>query len=54
MICHTKVTPQEQRRTEFMTFESLADFLDPENENLTIDGYPAPYRTVIRATRKFL
>ena len=52
LVCHTKVTADEQRRTPFMTFESLTDFLDPEDESLTIEAYPAPYRTVVKAFRK--
>ena len=54
LVSHTKVTTQEQRRTHFMTFESLADFLDPDDDNLTIEGYPAPCRTVVKAVRKHL
>lgn len=52
VVSHTKVTAEEQRRTPFMTFESLADFLDPKDDSLTIEGYPAPCRTVVRAVRK--
>ncbi len=40
---------QEQRQTEWMTFESLADFLDPEDSSKTIEGYPAPKRAVFIA-----
>ncbi|WP_105254740.1 tRNA 5-methoxyuridine(34)/uridine 5-oxyacetic acid(34) synthase CmoB [Pseudoalteromonas sp. T1lg75] len=40
----------EQRRTEWMENESLADFLDPNDPNKTIEGYPAPLRAVIVAT----
>ena len=40
----TKTTFDEQRKTEWMTFDSLADFLDPNNPNLTKEGYPAPLR----------
>jgi tRNA (mo5U34)-methyltransferase len=54
LIDHVKVTSHEQRKTKLMTFESLADFLDPEDDSLTIEGYPAPYRTVVRGVRKFL
>lgn len=39
----------EQRSTEWMTNQSLKDFLDPENPDLTIEGYPAPKRAVIVA-----
>ncbi|MBT3425635.1 MAG: tRNA 5-methoxyuridine(34)/uridine 5-oxyacetic acid(34) synthase CmoB [Gammaproteobacteria bacterium] len=42
---------QEQRSTEWMRFQSLADFLDPEDSSKTIEGYPAPVRAVIIATK---
>ena len=42
---------QEQRATEWMTFNSLSDFLDPDNTNLTIEGYPAPKRVIILADK---
>ena len=42
-------TAQEQRRTEWMRFASLADFLDPEDPSRTVEGYPAPRRAVITA-----
>ena len=54
VISHTKVTVDEQRATKDMTWESLPNFLDSNDHNLTIEGYPAPYRTVVRAERKFL
>ncbi len=40
----------EQRKTDWMTFESLADFLDPEDNTKTIEGYPAPRRATIICT----
>ena len=43
-------TTEEQRATEWMTNLSLNDFLDPNDSNLTIEGYPAPKRAVIIAT----
>ena len=39
----------EQRSTEWMTFESLADFLDPADSGLTREGHPAPMRAVLVA-----
>lgn len=39
----------EQRSTEWMTFQSLADFLDPKDQRKTIEGYPAPKRAIIIA-----
>ena len=40
---------EEQRATEWMTNQSLKDFLDPDDLNKTIEGYPAPLRAVIVA-----
>ena len=40
---------EEQRQTEWMRFQSLADFLDPEDATRTIEGYPAPMRAVVTA-----
>lgn len=44
-----KTTTEEQRKTEWMRFNSLADFLDPEDRNLTAEGHPAPLRAVFIA-----
>ena len=46
-ISHTNVG--EQRTTDWMKFESLADFLDPNDHTKTIEGYPAPTRIIITA-----
>lgn len=45
-------TPIEQRRTEWMRFESLADFLDPDDPSRTVEGHPAPRRVVLVATAR--
>jgi tRNA (mo5U34)-methyltransferase len=47
-VCTTST--QEQRSTDWMTFESLPDFLDPTDPSKTIEGYPAPKRAVVLAT----
>ncbi len=39
----------EQRATDWMTFESLPDFLDPTDPTKTIEGHPAPKRAVVVA-----
>ena len=39
----------EQRRTDWMQFHSLEQFLDPEDRNKTIEGHPAPVRAVLLA-----
>ena len=44
-------TSDEQRRTEWMRFESLDNCLDPQNPSLTVEGYPAPIRAVFIAER---
>lgn len=42
-------TTDEQRSTEWMTFESLAQALDPDDVSRTVEGWPAPQRIVITA-----
>ncbi|OCL28825.1 tRNA 5-methoxyuridine(34)/uridine 5-oxyacetic acid(34) synthase CmoB [Gilliamella sp. wkB171] len=39
----------EQRKTEWMPSDSLADFLDPNDITKTLEGYPAPMRAVFIA-----
>lgn len=46
-----QTTIEEQRQTEWMQFHSLEEYLDPNDHNLTIEGYPAPKRVVILATK---
>ncbi len=48
----THTTSTEQRRTDWMRFESLPDFLDPSDPTRTIEGYPAPVRAVILAEKR--
>ncbi|MFW2438747.1 MAG: tRNA 5-methoxyuridine(34)/uridine 5-oxyacetic acid(34) synthase CmoB [Arenicellales bacterium] len=43
----------EQRSTEWMRFESLSDFLDPDDQTKTIEGYAAPVRAILKAQRPF-
>jgi len=45
----SRTTLDEQRRTEWMSFDSLEQFLDPDDHNKTIEGYAAPVRAVIKA-----
>lgn len=44
-------TIEEQRATAWMRYESLADYLDPEDSSRTVEGYPAPRRAILTATR---
>ena len=39
-------TVDEQRSTEWMQFESLAEALDPDDASRTVEGWPAPRRVV--------
>lgn len=43
----SKTATAEQRSTDWMTFESLAECLDKENPSLTVEGYPAPVRAAL-------
>ncbi|SEI78602.1 tRNA (mo5U34)-methyltransferase [Allopseudospirillum japonicum] len=42
---------QEQRATEWMTYQSLQDFLDPADTSRTCEGLPAPKRAIFSAIR---
>ena len=44
----------EQRTTDWMVNESLVDYLDPDNIDKTVEGYPAPKRATIIARKKQL
>ncbi len=49
VVSDAMTTTGEQRSTDWMTFHSLAQFLDPQDSSLTIEGHPAPRRAVILA-----
>jgi tRNA (mo5U34)-methyltransferase len=44
-------TTDEQRQTDWMRFQSLADFLHPDDPSKTIEGYPGPKRATLIATK---
>lgn len=44
-----KTTVDEQRSTDWMRFHSLAQFLNPLDSSLTIEGWPAPQRAIFIA-----
>lgn len=52
LFCQHPMSSLEQRRTDWMTFESYTDFLDPLDSSKTIEGYPAPDRVFARARKK--
>ena len=45
----TPTTVEEQRPTDWMRYQSLPDFLDPNDPGKTIEGYPGPVRAIIVA-----
>ncbi|MCW8900800.1 MAG: tRNA 5-methoxyuridine(34)/uridine 5-oxyacetic acid(34) synthase CmoB [Gammaproteobacteria bacterium] len=45
----SKTTTDEQRATDWMTFDSLENFLDANDPTKTIEGYPGPMRAVVLA-----
>lgn len=49
LVDETVTSTDEQRSTEWMTFHSLAEFLDPASRSKTIEGYPAPRRAILIA-----
>lgn len=51
LIDESITTIEEQRSTEWMTFYSLEQFLDPNDHRKTIEGYPAPKRAIFSAKR---
>jgi len=46
-----QTSTKEQRATDWMTFHSLKEFLDPNDANKTIEGYPAPRRATLIAEK---
>lgn len=40
---------EEQRSTDWMTYQSLTDFLGAEDKTVTAEGYPAPLRATLIA-----
>lgn len=45
------ITTEEQRRTAFAPYESLADFLDPADPRRTVEGHPAPHSSAVVGVR---
>ena len=46
-----KTESNEQRKTEWIDTQSLEDFLDPDDDTKTVEGYPAPKRVYIKAIK---
>lgn len=47
----TVTTTDEQRATDWMRFQSLENFLDPDDPSCTIEGYPGPRRATVIARK---
>lgn len=47
-----QTSTKEQRSTQWMQWDSLKDFLDPNDSSKTIEGYPAPLRVIILANKQ--
>lgn len=48
----SKTTLAEQRKTKWIDTESLEDFLDPQDPEKTVEGYPAPVRAILMANAR--
>lgn len=51
VVDKSTTTLEEQRKTDWMPFDSLVDALDPDNQSITIEGLPAPKRVIVVAHR---
>lgn len=51
LININQTSRDEQRKTEWMEYESLDDFLNPKDPNLTIENYPAPLRACLSCSK---
>ena len=52
LFCSHPMSQSEQRRTEWMVFESYDDFINPTDPTTTIEGYPAPWRVFVKGLKK--
>jgi len=44
----SRTDAEEQRKTKWIEGQSLEDFLDPNDNTKTVEGYPAPQRVYVR------
>ena len=49
VVDRSVTSTEEQRTTEWMPYESLAEALDPDKSGWTIEGWPAPRRVIVLA-----
>ena len=51
VLATTVTTSEEQRKTPWSFDQSLEDFLDPNDNTKTVEGYPAPKRVYVKARK---
>ena len=51
VIAVTTTTSEEQRKTSWSFDQSLEDFLDEDDKTKTVEGYPAPKRVYMKASK---
>ncbi|MDA9555975.1 tRNA 5-methoxyuridine(34)/uridine 5-oxyacetic acid(34) synthase CmoB [Vibrio sp.] len=51
IVDENTTTLGEQRSTEWMTHNSLPDYINPDNPKETVEGYPAPRRAILIANK---
>ncbi len=49
VVDQSLTTTDEQRSTEWMTFESLREALQPGDPERTVEGWPSPRRVIVVA-----
>ncbi len=52
VLAMRKTDLDEQRKTDWIASKSLEHFLDPDDPSKTVEGYPAPKRVYIKATKR--
>lgn len=52
IFCSHPMSSEEQRKTDWMVFESYSDFIDPLDSSYTIEGYPAPCRVFLSGCKQ--
>ena len=51
ILATTVTTSEEQRTTPWSFDQSLEDYLDPNDNSKTVEGYPAPKRVYVKARK---
>lgn len=51
VVSVASVSLEEQRKTALAPWESLGDFISPDNDQLTVEGHPLPLRAAVLARK---